>query len=130
MKRQYIAFILILLFSVVSLKGQSGQQKLNPVGTWKFEAPAAPEGYNSGKITVGLAEKKPTATISFTGSEYKIPGDKVKVTNDSLLFSVYLESETVNMYLRMTPDNKMTGKAVYSQGEVPLSLIKEAAAAK
>jgi hypothetical protein len=120
----------ILFFTVMSVTAQSNQPKTNPVGTWKFEAPAAPEGYNSGKITVGLAEKKHTATISFTGSEYKIPGEKVKVTSDSLLFAVYLESETVNMYLRMTPDNKMTGKAVYSEGVVPLTLTKETASAK
>lgn len=130
MKNKAFLSLVLFVLSVFAATAQSNQQKLNPVGTWKFEAPAAPEGYSSGKITVGLADKKPTATISFTGSEYKIPGEKVKVTSDSLTFSVYLESETVNMYLRMIPDNKMTGKAVYSQGEVPLSLTKEAAAAK
>lgn len=122
-----VTFFCILILSVFTLSAQSTQTKLNPVGTWKFDAPAAPEGYNSGNITVAIADKQHTASISFTGSEYKLPAEKVKVTGDSLIFSVYLEGESINMYLRMTPDNKMTGKAVYSQGEVPLTLTRTSA---
>lgn len=119
-----VTFFCILILSVFTLSAQTTQKKLNPVGTWKFEAPTAPEGYTSGNITVAVADKQHSASISFSGSEYKLPGEKVKVTRDSLLFSVYLEGESINMYLRMTPDNKMNGKAVYSQGEVPLTLTK------
>lgn len=128
MKNKTLALFIIFILSVFTVTAQSGNgnaKKLNPVGTWKFEAPSAPDGYNSGLISVSLADKKHAASISFTGSEYKIPAEKVKVTTDSLLFSVYLQGESINMFLRMTPDNKMTGKAVYSEGEVPLNLVRQ-----
>ena len=103
---------------------QNNQVKNNPVGTWKFAAPYAPEGYTSGTIIVGFAEEKHTATMSFTGNEYKLPGEKVKAVNDSILFSVYLEGQDIKVLLKMVSDTNMTGKAVYSEGEVPLTLTK------
>ena len=98
--------------------------KNNPVGTWKFEAPYAPEGYTTGKIIVGFAEQKHTASMSFTGSEYVLPGEKVIASNDSVLFSIYLEGQDIKVMLKMVSDTNMTGKAVYSEGEVPLALSK------
>jgi len=125
MKRRILSILIIIVLGVTASLAQTSQKKLNPVGNWKFEAPTAPEGYSSGVISVSIVEKKHAASISFTGSGYKIPGEKVKLTGDSLLFTVYLESETVKMFLRMTPDDKMSGKAVYSEGVVPLTLTKE-----
>jgi hypothetical protein len=125
MKNKALTLLTILVITVLSVTAQTSQKKLNPVGTWKFEAPSAQEGYNSGVIAVTLAEKKHAVSISFTGSEYKIPGENVKLTSDSLYFSVNLEGESINMLLRMTPDNKMAGKAVYSGGEVPLTLVRQ-----
>ena len=103
---------------------QNNQVKNNPVGTWKFAAPYAPEGYTSGTIVVGFAEKKHTATMSFTGSENILSGEKVTAANDSVLFSVFLEGQDIKVMLKMENDSNMTGKAVYSEGEVPLTLTK------
>jgi hypothetical protein len=125
MKKSFLSFILILFVSVFTLNAQSNTKKVNPVGTWKFEAPAAPEGYTSGTITIGIAEKQHTASMSFSGSEYKIPGEMVKFAGDSLQFTVYVEGSDVNVFMRLEPNNKMTGKAVYSEGEVPITATKE-----
>ena len=103
---------------------QNSEVKNNPVGTWKFAAPYAPEGYTSGTIVVGFAEKKHTATLSFTGSEYKLMGDKVTSAKDSVLFSVFLEGQDIKVLLKIVSDTNMTGKAVYSEGEVPLTLTR------
>jgi hypothetical protein len=119
-----ILIILSIIFSLPILMAQNNQVKNNPVGTWKFAAPYAPEGYTSGTIIVGFAEEKHTATMSFTGNEYKLPGEKVKAVNDSILFSVYLEGQDIKVLLKMVSDTNMTGKAVYSEGEVPLTLTK------
>ncbi|MDO9339072.1 MAG: hypothetical protein Q7T72_00930, partial [Bacteroidales bacterium] len=99
-------------------------KKTNPVGTWKFEAPYAPEGYTSGTIAVGLEEQKYSTTMVFTGSEYKLTGEKVKVANDSVSFSIYLEGQDIKVMLKIENETKMSGKAVYTEGEVPLSLTK------
>ena len=130
MKCKTLTLLVILLLSVISVNGQDNSKKTSPVGTWKFEAPYAPEGYTSGTIAVGLTEQKHTTTMSFTGSEYKIPGEKVKVTNDSILFSVYLEGQDIKVLLKIENETKMSGKAVYSEGEVPLTLTKAVASAK
>lgn len=118
--------IVIILFIIISLPVliAQNQVKNNPVGTWKFEAAYAPEGYTSGTIVVGLADQKHTTTMSFTGSEYVLPGEKVKAVNDSVLFSINLQGQDVKVMLKMVNDTNMTGKAVYSEGEVPLILTK------
>ncbi len=116
--------LVISFLSVVAVNGQNNPQKTNPVGTWKLEAPFAPEGYTSGTIAVGLVEQKYSTTIVFTGSEYKLTGEKVKVANDSVLFSIYLEGQDIKVMLKIENETKMSGKAVYTEGEVPLSLTK------
>ena len=124
MKRIIFIFIVIFVYTLTSFAQQSKGQKNNSVGTWKFEAPYAPEGYTSGTIIVGNEEQKPTATMSFTGNEFKIPGENVKAVKDSLLFSVYIQGQDVKVMLKMDTEIKMSGKAVYSEGEVPLALSK------
>ena len=62
--------------------------------------------------------------MSFTGNEYKLPGDNVKTVNDSIMFSVFLEGQDIKVMLKMVSDTNMTGKAVYSEGEVPLALSR------
>ena len=130
MKNKILVFLVISIITVLTVNGQNNVKKSNPVGTWKFEAPYAPEGYSSGTISVGLEEKKHTTTMSFTGNDYKIPGEKVLVTNDSILFSVYVEGQDIKVFLKIEDETKMSGKAVYSEGEVPLTLTKEVAVNK
>ncbi len=122
--KKVIVIILFIIISLPVLIAQNNKVKNNPVGTWKFEAAYAPEGYTSGTIVVGLADQKHTTTMSFTGSEYVLPGEKVKAVNDSVLFSINLEGQDVKVMLKMVNDTNMTGKAVYSEGEVPLILTK------
>jgi hypothetical protein len=123
MKNRILFLMLISFLSVITVSGQSAK-KIDPVGNWKFDAPYAPEGYSSGTIVVGLTEKKHTATMSFAGSEYKLAGEKVQSVNDSILFSIYLEGQDIKVMLKLENETKMTGKAVYTEGEVPLTLTK------
>jgi hypothetical protein len=124
MKTRLLALALLTFLLSINISGQTGVSKTDPTGNWKFEAPSADEGYNSGAILVGMAEQKHTVTLIFTGSEYKIAGEKVKFEKGILSFSVYLEGEEIMATLNMESGSKMTGKAVYSGGEVPLTLTK------
>lgn len=119
-----IVIILVLLISLPILMAQNSQVKINVVGTWKFAAPYAPEGYSSGTIVVGIEDQKQTTTMSFTGSEIKIPGENVKAINDSVLFSIFLEGQDIKVKLKIENDTIMSGIAVYTEGEVPVTLIK------
>lgn len=123
MKKMIMAFTTVLLFPVMIFAQQV--QKKDPVGVWKFDLPSAPEGYKSGTLNVGFADKKYSANMFFPEYSLKIPGEKVSFVKDSLLFTMYAEGQPVTILLKMTEPLKMQGKALYSEGEIPLSMIKE-----
>jgi hypothetical protein len=116
---------MLMLFSVSIISAQPSKSKIDPVGKWKFEAPFAPEGFTSGIIDLSFADNKYSSAISFTGGDYIIPGDKTKVENDSVTFVVVVEGNEVTVSLKAENDVKMAGKAVYFQGEIPLTLTKD-----
>jgi hypothetical protein len=124
MKKGFLSLIIISFFLVNSLAQDTAGQKNDPIGKWKFEAATAPEGYTSGTMVFSVAENKYSAGIMFTNFEYKFPGEKVKVEGDSVSFIVSLEGQQIDVSLKMENPSKMTGKAVYSEGNVPLVLTK------
>jgi len=124
MKNRTLTLLVLLVLSVLAVNGQNSTKKISPVGSWKFEAPYAPEGYTSGTIAVVYAAEKYTTSMAFSGSEYKFAGEKVNVEKDTVTFSIYIEGEDIKVSLKMDNDSKMSGKAVYSGGEVPLTLTK------
>jgi hypothetical protein len=123
--RKITTVFMLLLFSASIISAQSSADKKSPLGKWKFEAPYAPEGYTSGIIDVSFAENKYSTAISFTGSDYIIPGDKTKIENDTVSFVVIVEGNEVAVTLKAENNAKMTGKAIYSEGEIPLTLTKD-----
>lgn len=124
MRTKILSLLVVCFLISVASSAQNNSQKNDPVGTWKFDAPYAPEGYTSGVIVVGKEEQKYTVAMSFTGYEYKFVGEKVKFEKDIVSFSIYLEGENISVTLKFENATKMTGKAVYSEGEVPLTLTK------
>ncbi len=123
MKNRIFTFIIISFFCVTGVSGQIAN-KNQSAGTWKFDAPYAPEAYSTGTIVIGFAEKKDTATMSFGTGEYTLGGEKVKIVNDSVTFSIFLEGQDIKVMLKVNNDTLMSGKAIYSEGEVPLTLTK------
>ena len=109
----------------VYLSAQTDSTKNSPLGKWKFEAPYAPEGFNTGIIDVSFAENKYSTAISFAGSDFIIQGDKTKVENDTVSFVILVEGQEVTVNLKAENDDKMSGKAVTFQGEIPLTLTKD-----
>jgi hypothetical protein len=124
MKTKLLAILVISFLSLITVSGQDSTVKINPVGTWKFEAPYAPEGYSSGTLVFSLADQKTTAQMNFAGNGNKFPAEKLIISNNSLTFNVYVEGNTVAVTLKSEDQTKMSGKAVYSEGEVPLTLTK------
>jgi hypothetical protein len=123
--KKIILPLLFLLFSISSGSAQTIKESNNPLGKWKFEAPFAPEGYNSGSIDISFAENKYSTAISLTGTDYVITGDKTKVVNDTVTFVVLIDGNEIAISLKQESSVKMTGKAVYSEGEIPLTLSRE-----
>ena len=125
MKKTILSYLMVSIFAFYAVSAQTGSTEKSPVGKWKFEAPTAPVGYNSGSISISFAENKYSTMVSITGSENAIPGDKTKFENDTVSFIVLIDGNVVSISLKAETDTKMTGKAVYSEGEIPLTLIKD-----
>jgi len=121
-KKTFILFTLILGF--LSINVLSATVK-NPVGKWKFSAPGAPYGYEQGLIEISREAGELSATLSFTGMDYKFELEKVKYENEKLSFSLYLDGEDVYIVMTFSEDDKISGKAVYSQGGIPLYATRE-----
>ncbi len=125
MKKNIFTYLMISLFAICAVSAQTTPKKANPVGKWKFEAPYAPEGYNTGTIEFSFAENKYSTFISMPGSDYKIPGEQTKVENDTVSFFVLLDGTQISINLKTESEIKMTGIAVSPDGDIPLTLTKE-----
>lgn len=124
MKRTAIIFFLVLM--TVSVSAQTVNNAKDPAGKWKFDAPYAPEGFTTGLVEIKFAEEKYSVTLMFSANaEYILPCDKVKFANDTLTFNLYLDTEDIAFTLKFDEADKMSGKAVHSGGEVPLTLTRE-----
>ena len=130
MKKTIINILILFLINFAAYGQTEGNKKKDPAGSWKFESANAPEEYSSGTIIISFSEDKYSTTMSFTGMEYKFIGENVRVVQDSIFFSVYIEDEDVKVSLKQEKASKMAGKAVYSDGVVFLNLTKEPAEAK
>jgi hypothetical protein len=119
----YAVFLLLISYSTVS--GQTSNEKKDLVGKWLFAAPYAPQGYTAGTIEVGYSEKKYSAIMIFSVGENKFIGDRVRFENDTLYFNVFIEGQDVAVKLKYEDKTKMTGKAIYTEGIVPLLLTKD-----
>ena len=122
--KNIIPLVLLIIFSISTSSAQGVKGKKDPVGNWKFETTYSPEGYTSGTFTVGYTENKYSAIMVVTGSDYQYPGENVSFQNDSLIFSLYVEGEIVKVSMKLESNEKMSGKAVYSGGEIPITLAR------
>jgi hypothetical protein len=125
MKNKFFTLLMVSLLAICAVSAQTDSKKNSPIGKWKFEAPYAPEGFTKGSIVVSFAEEKYSTAVSFTGSDLVIMGDKTKVESDTVSFVVLVEGQEVAISLKADSDIKMSGKAVYFEGEIPLTLTKE-----
>jgi hypothetical protein len=124
MKRTLIMLVMAVVV-LSSLNAQKSKSSYEPKGKWLFEAPYAPEGFTSGSIEIGTAEKKLTAIMAFTGNENLIPLENVKFANDSLSCGINIEGSYIAISLKFDEADKMSGKAVTPDGELPLTMVRE-----
>ena len=125
MKKTLFLIMLVMVLLQATVSAQTNNLKNDPAGKWLFEAPFAPQGYTNGIIEVSKTDNLFSASMAFGGNENKYPGDKVKFANDTVSFNVYIEGQDVAVKLVFTEESKMSGKAIYTEGVVPLSLTRE-----
>jgi hypothetical protein len=110
-----------LLVIVVSLLGFGFQSFTpssyvsDPVGTWTYKAPTAPEGYGSGDIVIAKEKEGYLASLKF--GDYEMKGTGVKFEKEILSFTVYVEGEYIKIKAKFTTD-EIKGTASYSEGDI------------
>ena len=126
--KKIASFSLLLMFCLsVMVSAQSKKSKKDLPGKWIYEGPMAPQGYTSGKLEFTSVNKKYNVVWTFAGREdSNYSSENINFRNDSIFFNVNVDGEDVAVSLKFQEKSKMTGKAIYSGGEVPLTLTREA----
>lgn len=116
-------FILCFPFFINAQMGRANRESSmieeTYTGKWKFEAPNAPEGSTKGDIEI-----KPDAVIMTFDEAIDFPSNWVKFRNDSIIYQTAFDAATVVFSLKIIDRNKMTGKAVWEDGETEFILTK------
>jgi len=121
MKTVKLLFLVMLVASFTSVA--SAQKKVDPTGTWAYEANAAPYEYSSGDIVV-TKDGKDYAVEMVLGEYYKMKAEKVVYEKNVLSCNVYIETETIEIKLTVEKET-MTGTASYSEGTIPITAKKK-----
>lgn len=114
--------VLMMTFVTLATKNTQAADHKPVLGEWKFEAPTAPYGYDKGTIIISEKEGSLVGEVKMNDG-YKIELKKVEFTENKLTFGLYVDYEYVNVSTKVN-NNKMTGIANSSQGEIKLSAEK------
>ncbi len=112
------------MFALFLLSGSlclDAQVKKSHQGKWNFEAPTAPEGYNSGVITF----KADSSVMEFSGGYYTYPSSWVKAKGDSITYTTNVDGEIVLFSLKIKDKTNINGDAVWSSGQSEMILKKK-----
>lgn len=118
-----VRLILALMLVGAFVTEVHAQKKVDPTGTWTYEAPMAPYEYSSGDIVIDKDGKDYTVQIVL-GEYYKLKGEKVAYENNELSFMAYIEGESIA--IKMTVEKaEMKGTASYTDGDIPVTAQKK-----
>ena len=111
--------ILMLVMLAASFTSMNAQQKVDPIGTWSYEATGAPYEYSKGDIIVSKEAGEYKVEIKL-GEYYKIKASSVEYKENVLSMKAYIEGETVSVKTTMEKD-KFEGTASYSEGTIKVT---------
>jgi len=118
-----VRFLMMVMLVASFTSTVSAQKKVDPTGTWTYEASTAPYEYSSGDIVVAKDGKDYTAEMVL-GEYYKMKAEKVVYEKNVLSFVIYIEGEAIE--LKMTVEKEsMEGTASYSEGTIPVTAKKK-----
>jgi len=111
--------ILLLVMLAASFTSVNAAKKVDPVGTWTYQANEAPYEYSSGDIVVAKEGKELKVELKL-GEYYKIKANNVEYKENVLSFKVYVEGESVSVKATLEED-KFEGTASYSEGTIKVT---------
>jgi hypothetical protein len=121
MKSKDLQFFILASILLLFSKTVDAQDNKVIIGTWKFQCPYAPEGFNTGIIDI----HKDSVFTTFSSVKYKFPSMWVKNEKDTLSYNVDINGEQVLFSLRIENNDTLYGKARNVMGEGPITLIRK-----
>lgn len=109
---------LMLAFVVTAFTSEGQAQEKNWTGTWQYSAPTADYPYQKGKII--FSDKGKNLKVLLETNGQKIEASNIKASERQISFDLTIEGELIKISLQVK-DEKLTGTATYSGGEIPLS---------
>jgi len=119
-----VRFLFMVMLVASFSTNVSAQKKMDPTGTWTYEASQAPYEYSSGDIVVAKEGKEYTVQIVL-GEYYKLKAEQVVYENNELAFTVFIDGESVDIKMTVGKES-MEGSASYSDGTIPITTKKKA----
>ena len=117
-----ITFVLIVVFSMVSLFSLTAQNNKNAIGVWKYEVADAPYGYDKGTLEIKELKKEFSGVVNFNSGN-SVELQKVTMSNDTLRANVLVDSEYIDIVAKIS-NAKMEGSVNTSMGKLYLKADK------
>lgn len=114
-----IRFLMILMLVAAVSTSVNAQKKVDPTGTWTYEAASAPYEYSAGDIVVAKDGKEFTVEIEL-GEYFKMKASNVSYEKNELSFQIDIEGETIDIKTTVGKES-MEGSASYSEGTIPIT---------
>jgi hypothetical protein len=120
-KLMILSLVVMSLLGSVNISLAIGNKDV--VGSWKYEAPTAPYGYEKGTIVFSEKEGKIVGEVKFADG-YKIDMKNVTYENNELKCGLYIDYEQINVNIKVD-GKKMTGIAKTPEGDLKITGEKQ-----
>lgn len=120
-KLMILTFIVFAVFCSVNVSLAADNKDV--VGSWKYEVPTAPYGYEKGTLVFTEKEGKLGGEVKFADG-YKIEMKNLTYENGELKGGLYIDYEYVSIKAKIE-GSKMTGVANTPDGEMKLTAEKQ-----
>jgi hypothetical protein len=121
MKSSVLKLALIVTILFITTLSSQAQIKKAFRGSWNFDAPTAPGGFNYGIYEI----KKDSVLTTFTGQKFIFPSTWAKSSKDTLSFLVSINGLEVLCSFGKEDKTTMKGNAVWSSGQTIVTLKKK-----
>ncbi len=121
MKKVVILTLLVAMFAGV-VNAAVSQSNKGIVGEWKYEAPAAPYGYEKGSLIITEKDGKLAGQVKFEDG-YKIELKNITFADGVFKCGLYVDYEYVSIKAKVD-GKKMKGAVDTPEGEMPISATK------
>jgi len=118
LKSVVVVFMFIIGTGIAFAEGE----KVDPVGTWHFNAPDAPYEYSTGDIVIKKVDGKYKADIVYS-EYYKLETKDFRLNENIVTFKAYIEGDVIYFKGKIEKD-KINGKVSFSDGTLTVTAEK------